>query len=420
MADMSDQSPTKKSFFAPLKALSRDETRNLIFIALVIFGTLLSYPIVRSTTTAMFLDAFGAKSSPTVWLFSVLVLAGVVSIYNYWQVRLSIHRLFLGTAIFSVAFFLVGTLVWWDGNTWAAWPLFVWKEVYIILMIHMAFGFLNSCIPIEIAKLLYGPMGAMGSLGGVLGGLATSYLTKSISTEWILIIGSQFILISGFLFWFTDRSKCLSKVSREENVAKTTPLTSLRGVRKYALLIAAIVALSQFCINLANFQFNVLFAEIVPDKLEKTRLLGQLYTAINGVGLGVQLILVPLLLRFLSIRTIHFIVPGIYLLVTIFGFGLGGSAFFAVGMAFVFFKGIDYSLFSVGKELLYFPLNAKQKYGAKYITDMVVYRMAKGGISLFLIYVQDLKLLTVLLYGFLALWPGLIVALFRAKRTVND
>ena len=98
-------------------------------------------------------------------------------------------------------------------------------------------------------------------------------------------------------------------------------------------------------------------------------------------------------------------------MVICFSFGAGALGFISAG--FVILKGADYSLFASAKELLYFPLTAAQKYGTKYISDIVVYRFAKGLVSLLLIYFQELYIINWLMYLCLILWVISLVPLMK-------
>jgi len=100
---------------------------------------------------------------------------------------------------------------------------------------------------------------------------------------------------------------------------------------------------------------------------------------------------------------------------------------FPLAMTFVVFKGTDYSLFSTVKELLYYGLNPRQKYGAKYIADILVYRFSKGIISVLLIVISsanflnffklqsNMTLTTVLLFSFLIVWVFILKTLFKER-----
>lgn len=389
-----------------LSEVDQSTKKNIFFLGLAVFLVLLSYPLIRSASTAIFLQSFGAKSSPLVWVWSVLALSILVSFYNHFQLKWRIHILYAGTGIFSIAFILFCFSMVQAGNSFFAWPFYIWKEVYIVVMLHMVYGLLNTLVDIKIAKILYGPLGAIGSLGGVFGGLLTSQFTSTYGLSGITIAGAVIILLSVFSYLMAEKTE-IKKTNEKSDVS---PLASVSQIKTYTALMAAIVILSQFVINLANFKFNVLFELAVPDQVTKTEQLGRLYTWINLIAFMLQIIVLPFLLRFVSLRRIHLLIPIIYLATQMWT--LGGGAL-AVASMFMVLKGTDYSIFAVSKELLYFPLTNKQKYGAKYIVDMFCYRFGKGIISFIMIYVQVLFWIDALLYASLILWFVAVIPLTK-------
>ena len=402
-------------FFETIRGVTRAEKRNLLFMALSLFFVLFSYPITRSTTTAIFLQSHGAKNSPVVWLYSVLGLTVVIFLFNKFQRFLKVHRLFYSVSILSVLIFSSLSFMFFRGETWAAYPLYVWKEIYIVLMVHLLFGYLTNCMSYKVAKILYGPIGALSSLGGVAGGVYTSYATKSFSTLEILNIGLVPIVLAAVFFSMTDKSININDLEKSEE-KKKNPLSSIGDVKKYVLLIGLMITLSQFFINLANFKFNILFEKAVTTQIDKTGYLGKLYSMVNLVSFFVQILLIPFLLRFVKLKWVHHGIPLFYLIVSVVCFGLASGTMIFVASAFVIFKGFDYSLFSTAKELLYFPLGPSQKYGAKYINDIVIYRFAKGLISLILIKFQAESLVTFLLYSCLVIWVFLLIPFFKERQ----
>ncbi len=76
---------------------------------------------------------------------------------------------------------------------------------------------------------------------------------------------------------------------------------------------------------------------------------------------------------------------------------------------------------------MYYPLDRMQKFGAKYITDMFVYRLAKALIAFVMAqYLLDkvkgqsaIAWLTGLQVVFIGLWTILSIKLFREQNKVN-
>ena len=407
-----------KEFIQTVKSVSLNDKKNLFLVALSLFFVLFSYPITRSTTTSIFIQNHGAKNSPVVWLYSVIGLTLVVFLFNKFQRFLKVHKLFYLVTLLSAVFFSVFAWGFFHGSSWMAYPLYVWKEIYIVLLVHLLFGYLTNSMSYEVAKVLYGPIGALSSLGGVVGGLFTSWATKEFSTLEILLIGIAPILLSAFCFFYTKKDINIVDLEKEKSSKPSNPLKSIWGIRYYVILIGLIITSSQFFINLANFKFNILFEQAITEQIDKTSYLGKLYSMVNLVSFIVQAALIPLMLRYIKLKIVHFIIPIFYLFVSVTCFGLASGTMIFVASAFVIFKGVDYSLFSTAKELLYFPLSPSQKYGAKYINDIIIYRFAKGLISLLLIKFQSEFFVTVMLYVCLAVWVILLVPLFKNEEKI--
>jgi AAA family ATP:ADP antiporter len=98
--------------------------------------------------------------------------------------------------------------------------------------------------------------------------------------------------------------------------------------------------------------------------------------------------------------------------------GGAGYILLSVAMVYIYVKASDYSLFSAGKEILYQPLKNAQKYGAKYLTDMLVYRTSKALVAAVLIYLQTSTILNVMMIGLIFLWMMMVIRLFRLQRNL--
>jgi len=192
-------------------------------------------------------------------------------------------------------------------------------------------------------------------------------------------------------------------------------LGAIRGVSKYIFWIAVLVSLSQFSVGLAHFKFNLLLEQLVPNTINKTYYLGLLFSSINLFTLVVQFIVTPIAFKLFQNRTIHLALPAILIILAWGGFIVGGGLLLPVAITFITFKGVDYSIFASAKEILYFPLNKAQRYGAKYVVDMIIYRVAKGIIYFVLIFFQSPPVINLLLFCSLLLWPIAVLMLFNAK-----
>lgn len=276
----------------------------------------------------------------------------------------------------------------------------------MVLLIHLSLAYCNEYFSFEQAKVLYGPMGAIGSIGTIIGGAFGGYVTNSWGTNGVFVFGGVFLFLS--IFFFSG----LNELFKTDSTSKSSPpLNTLGGVKSYVISIIVVVALSQFCINIVNFEFKqFLGQQFLGDLNGKTRYLSFLYSAVGAVTLIFQAVVVPVVLTKFKHRSIHLLIPVIYFLVAFAAFGLGALPLVSLAITFLLYKALDYSIFSSAKEMLYFSLESAQKVGAKYLTDMMSYRFSKALISCFLIFVQNFNILNILLVCFFILW---ILCVFR-------
>ena len=129
-----------------------------------------------------------------------------------------------------------------------------------------------------------------------------------------------------------------------------------------------------------------------------------------------QVLILPFLLARISERALHLFIPLSYLSLFLALFLTGSFALSNVALFYIFLKASDYSLFSGGKELLYQVLLPEQKYGAKYLTDMFIYRASKALIAVVLIYVQTSSILNMMMVTFLLIWVILVIKVFKIQR----
>ena len=389
--------------------------KNLWFFLVAYFMVLFNYSMVRAASTTLFFEAFGAKSSPAAIFWSVIFLSVSIFTCNLLQKKNTVQKVFLWTSAFSAALFLGSSLGFLSGVKELAYLTFIWKEIYIVIQVHLLLAYANVYFSREDFKMLVGPVGAAGSVGGILGGLLTSALSAKFGALSVLWVGILFVLLPAAFFLLTK------SVLKKEEEKRVSPLASLGEghVKNYVFCIATIVALSQFMINILDFKFNLAFEAAIPDTASRTAYLGSIYSWTNFVTFGLQVVMLPFLLPRVSERNYHLFIPLSYLvsvgLLFVNG-GAGASAGVLIALVYTYVKASDYSLFSAGKEILYQPLQNAQKYGAKYLTDMLVYRTSKALVASVLIYLQTDTILNVMMIALLLIWMVMVIRLFRLQR----
>ena len=167
-----------KKYFEFLFELDSETKKNTFLIFTTYFLVLFSYPLVRSSTGTLFYEVYSAGEYSLASFIGVAVLMVLIMINNKLQPMLGIQKVYLFTGIVTVGGFIAAYLAFNSGVKEAAFILFAIKESYIVLLVHLCLAFANSYYPIDLFKRIIGPIGAMGSIGGILGGQLTSYLAS--------------------------------------------------------------------------------------------------------------------------------------------------------------------------------------------------------------------------------------------------
>lgn len=387
----------------------------LCFFLASYFFVLFNYPLVRAASTTMFFEEFGAKSSPVAWLWTIFILAITVAIFNKFQSRHSVQKVFLVASILSTALFSLSTIGFSLHVKYATYISFIWKEICIVLQVHLLLAYANNFFQKKDFRFIIGPLGAIGSIGGILGGLLTTYISREWGTTSVSWFSLFFVFVPAILFVYTP------VLNREDDrLLDESPVASLNTteIRNYVFHLALIVMLSQFVINIADFRFNLSFEKNILISNERTAYLGLIYTWTNFISLILQFICLPIILPRISEKSLHLFIPISYFFCLLGLIFLGDSILLPVAFFYVYLKASDYSLFSGGKELLYQPLSSKQKYGTKYLTDMLTYRFSKAVIAVVLIYLQSSSILNMMMACFLFIWLVLVVRIFGIHRRI--
>jgi AAA family ATP:ADP antiporter len=366
--------------------------------------------LIRASSTSIFFSAFGAKSSPVAWLWAVGILTVTIFLCNKIQKYVSVQKVFGLASILTGIIFCSNLLMGGKGLSYFS---FVWKEIYIVVQVHLLLAYANNYFKKEDFKLMIGFVGALGSLGGVFGGLLTSYLSARYGTHSVMWVGMVFTVVPAILFYFIRDID--TQVSHE-----LSPLESLHptNMRKYVGLIACLVILTQFIINIADFQFNLAFEQNITDSDTRTGYLGHIYSITNFLTFAFQFVCLPYLLPRVDEKKYHLLIPTSYLIFLMAILIFPGTGILPIASFYIYVKAADYSFFVSGKELFYHPLEHQQKYGAKYLTDMLIYRAAKGFIALVLIYIQTSLILNMMMVVFLIIWMIIVIKLFRLQKHI--
>ena len=356
--------------------------RRLIYAAISIGGAagfvLFGYEFIRSVSSSLFIDAYGAENLPRGMVAvppSMLVMLYCYGRLLSWQ---GATRALVVTSLFSAVLILGSYAALSRGMHFAAAVIYVFREAYIVIIIEQFWSFVNSVLTTEQAKRINGPFCAVASVGSFLGGTLVSRWATVLGSEALLLFTAVSLVPTAVLGVIAYKLGGEPEPSTEEAGGRLGHLgVKILFSSRYLIFIGVLILSTQVVSTVLDLRFNGLAELEIPDKDTRTAFFGGVYGNL-GLAAGIlQLLVVPLALRFIALRYIHVSIPIVHV---VSGLVLTMSPSLRTGTAaYTIFKALDYSLFRAGKELFYMPLSYDARYRAKQIIDSFGYRFSKGG-----------------------------------------
>ncbi len=360
--------------------MSRAELFRAAVLAGIAVLVLASYEIVRPAAESIFVSEHGVEALPKAWLAIAAGVALTVAAYNRVVARVSLDRVAAGAALASVLLLALVQLARSRQVPGSAYLLYVWKDVYIVVLVESFWSIANNLFNLKSARRIYGLFCAAGSVGGILGARLLRWGTAEWGTD------QAIWLVVPVLLGVAAAALTLGRVSPlpAPRPKPRAPLgEGLRLLRSssYLVLMLLLVLLGQILMNLLDYQFQDIAAAAFPDKDARTAQISKVYEAISYGALTLQL-LTAFIVRILGVRGVLVGVPALFgaaSLALLFSPG-----FLVAAGSKVTSKVLDYSVFRAAKEMLYLPLSYEEKTQGKAIIDILTYRLAKGGAALML------------------------------------
>ena len=150
--------------------------------------TLAGYEFIRSASTVLFKNAYGAENLPLVMAAMPVVVFGGVAIYGWILSQLGPRRTLLVTSLGSGMFILACYLMLLNGSKTIAPILFLFKEFYIVLLIEQYWSYINSSVSQNTAKKVNGPIAGIAGIGSVIGSSLVGATAEPLGTETMILL----------------------------------------------------------------------------------------------------------------------------------------------------------------------------------------------------------------------------------------
>ena len=407
-------------------AFSRREKLFLLFATIANMLIAFDYAIVRPVSQSIFLSTYGSAMLPYVWVFVLPVSLGVVFLYNRFLPKIGCFPLFaISTALIACTNSLAGLFV--TKYPPVCFLFYMWKEVYILLMLQQLWSVIHATIDLKEAKYLYGVLFGLGALGASLGSLIPSFLAVQVGSQGLLFATLPLYAVLTAVYFFLLRFSGTEKAVEGKQTKKYSSLKEgfrLIASSKLLLAILLMTVFMQVTATTTTFQFQSLLETSYADTDLRTQFTGRMFFYGNLLTMSLQFFGTFFLLRVLGMQRTHLLVPTL----------LGASSFFflisptfsAVAASFVLIKAFDFSLFCVVKEMLYIPMRLEEKFQAKAIIDVFAYRSAKIIASILVVGLQAfipvylMQSLSWINFSLFVLWVFVILFLKKSYRESEE
>ncbi|MEM7175461.1 MAG: Npt1/Npt2 family nucleotide transporter [Chlamydiota bacterium] len=341
------------------------------------FFIMVDAEIIKPIVKSIFLTHFSSETLPYVWLLTIPLNFVVVMCYNRCIAKFGCFRLFLGFSLVTIGVhFFSAFWVAYLGK--ASFFLYMWKDIYIMLMLHLLWSVINSSVDKKRAKYLYGIFFVVGTFGGMLGDLMTAQLAVPWGSERLLLLTAPIYLALGIAYYWVLKTSTLSDPKHPIVTTTKGALGDFRLIsrsRPLQLILFAVIFM-QVSVTVFDYQFTHFLEVEIPNQDLRSQFLGRLFFFVKGGMLVLQGVAAFLLVQLLGVNRSQVLLP-LLLLINAVGC-LIMPTFLVVTCAFGAVKAVEYSIFSIIKEMLYVPLSREEKFKARALVDVFAYRSSKA------------------------------------------
>ena len=347
------------------------------------------YSIIRPVSNSLFITKYGTQFFPYVWVISIPLNLFLVGIYNKYLPKLGCLKTYLIVAS-SIVAINYSCALFIKQLSFLVFFLYIWKEIYIMLMFQQLWSIIHSKVSLKRAKYLYGIFLGAGGVGSLLGSLLPGFFAVKMGSESLLYmtLPLYLCLTAAFILTLKQSNQGFSLQPEEKKGAKDALLHGIKLIINSRILafIALSVLFMQLSATLIDYQFSTYLEQTVMGKDLRTQYIGR----VLGIGLAISVCMqffgTYFLIQMMGIKRLHIGFPILLGSMSVFSFLFPGFAI--TTLVFIILKACDFSLFTIIKETLYIPLSSDEKFRAKAFIDVFLYRFAKAFASLIILSLQ--------------------------------
>jgi AAA family ATP:ADP antiporter len=344
------------------------------------FALLAGYYVLRPLRDQMGI-AGGVKNLP--WLFTATFVTLVVAQPLYGALVAKLPRARFIPIVYH--FLVANVALFWLLLTLDIAPVivarvfFVWVSVFNLFAVAVFWSFMADLFTAEQGKRLFGFIGAGGTAGALLGPVITIWLSVPLGPVNLLIAAAVLLEVAVFCVYRLERAATLQAgaqggVHAEPERVGGNAFAALSEVIRspYLLGVGGWVSLLSFCATIVYFAQANIVAATVHGAGAQTRIFAGIDLAVGLLSLATQLLATGQVLKRFGTGIAAGALPAVYVI----GFG---ALFLAPTLAVVVTvqvaqRWMNFAIANPARQVFFTVLARGEKYKAKNLIDVVVYR----------------------------------------------
>lgn len=389
MESKNKKSPLER-FLGAFADVNPGEGITVVLLTFNVFLVLTAYYIAKVVREPFILAGGGAELKSYLAAGQVILLLGAVRLYAGLANKVNRSRLInLVNIFFSVClvvfYFLAQMQVPGLGIMF-----FLWVGMFNVMVVAQFWSFANDVYTPEMGKRLFAIVAFGASGGAVLGSYLPRILIDVVGLNQMLLVAAGVLLLSLVITNYIDlldkKIPVQSGASQPEPAVRSETSNSgafkLVFQKKYLLMIAFLILI----LNWVNTNGEYILGRMVKEtaevlitngeNIDVKAYIGKFYadffTAVNILGVVIQLFLVSRILKYFGIRVAILALPCIAFIGNFFLFAV--PVLSIVRWAKTFENATDYSLNNTVRHALFLPTTREEKYKAKQAIDSFFHR----------------------------------------------
>jgi AAA family ATP:ADP antiporter len=340
------------------------------------FALLAGYYVLRPLRDQMGIMG-GVRNLP--WMFTATFVTLLVAQPLYGELVKKLPRARFIPIVYH--FFVANLALFWlllklqIDTAMVARVFYVWVAVFGLFAVAVFWSFMADLFTADQGKRLFGFIGAGGTAGALLGPVITIGLSESLAPMNLLIVAVVLLEAAVFCVWRLERTATVhdGPHAEPESLGGSAFAALPELIRSpYLLGIAAWIALQSYCATMLYFEQIHMVAVHVHGAGAQTRTFAAIDLAVNLLTLATQVVATGRLLKRFGTGVTAATLPAIYVIGFLAVFLMPTLA--VVLTLQVIQRWVHFAFSNPARQVFYTVVNREEKYKAKNLIDVVVYR----------------------------------------------